>query len=537
MVKRELYLMEMIKSINTRFLGQIILLVLIFSISIIVRKPNFDKPIGRHHEWISAHTLITLKIWEHGSGPENYHFSPVYTFNDSLNKNIGILGGVVNEKGDYYYVSYPPFAFQLPYYFFKATGMPMSVKSLQVFSYLIHFCCSILVFYFISLLINKSIKNEFIWPAWIGFLLYVFSPGFLWFHSNVYFVDTLVQLFVIIQLISFYRILDKGKSANYRDFLFLFFASFLGVYTEWISLFVSFGFGLVLIFSIIFFKKFWYWKPLTLLTLSAVLSLSMTIFQYSSIGGFDQLMEVSLHKYSIRSGYEGVEGSEHGFSMDNAESYSYLKGHMQKNFQFTFQVFWVFLFLTIVFAFVLKRGFSRKSFLLLGVLLFGIIIHHLLFFNFNVVHDFSTLKTGLFIVLLSGVSSVTFIDFYNYNRRIKFIVLLILFVFIGVEIIQNVNRYKKDHNPAELNYYAYNVGNYIRQNVPKSELVFVDSWITPECMYYAERNYHSKKNISDAIELMKVVNVSNAVFIYTRNTDHPVDVYRISTFGDSVRIK
>jgi hypothetical protein len=56
-------------------------------------------------------------------------------------------------------------------------------------------------------------------------------------------------------------------------------------------------------------------------------------------------------------------------------------------------------------------------------------------------------------------------------------------------------------------------------------------------MYYAERNYHSKKNISDAIELMKVVNVSNAVFIYTRNTDHPVDVYRISTFGDSVRIK
>ena len=68
---------------------------------------------GRYHEWITAHTLLTCQIWEENGGPSAYNFNPVYTYPGEGNGHRDVLGGVAAKNGDVYYVSYPPFTFYL----------------------------------------------------------------------------------------------------------------------------------------------------------------------------------------------------------------------------------------------------------------------------------------------------------------------------------------------------------------------------------------------------------------------------------------
>ncbi|MBK9190197.1 MAG: hypothetical protein IPM77_01175 [Crocinitomicaceae bacterium] len=90
-------------------------IVVLFFISVSIRQENFSVPLSRHHEWITAHTLITCEIWEKNGGPSAYHFSPVYTYPGEGNIRRKMLGGVVDDKGEVYYVSYPPFSFLFAY--------------------------------------------------------------------------------------------------------------------------------------------------------------------------------------------------------------------------------------------------------------------------------------------------------------------------------------------------------------------------------------------------------------------------------------
>ena len=213
--------MNDIKKNRYKLIIQGITLIVIFLFSVQLRSFNLNKPIGRHHEWITAHTLMTLQIWERGGGPEHFHFSPVYTYEEQGNKKIGILGGVEDGKGNFYYVSYPSFGFLVPYYSIKIFGAGFSVLSIQVFGLVLHFIIATVLFILIHLVLNKRIGAEFCFSAWIGYLLYVFSGGNLWFHSNVYFVDVLMQLFFVLLLLLFIIIYKKKASIN-NYFLFAF---------------------------------------------------------------------------------------------------------------------------------------------------------------------------------------------------------------------------------------------------------------------------------------------------------------------------
>ncbi|MFN3342205.1 MAG: hypothetical protein ACK40M_05880 [Flavobacteriales bacterium] len=514
------------------------LLLLAFVVSVFVRMPNFNQPLGRHHEWITAHTLLTLKIWEHGGGPENYYFSPVYIFEGEQNKNIGILGGVSDKKRDFYYVSYPPFAFILPYYALKVVGAPMSVASIQVFGFALHLFTA-LVFYLLLLTVfNRKFREGVFLPAVIGYLFYLFSAGNLWFHSNVYFVDVLIQFFVFVQLLLFLKI-RKSEFGNKKWHWILFFAvNFIAIYTEWLGLFVAFVFGLITVVKWISDRQIKWVISGILLLLSAGFSLGLTVYQYSSISGFDNLYNVSVTKYELRSGYSGEEGSEHGFSMSNPESYKNLRVHNDRNYRFTLQALIVVGVLSLCIAFYRKRWFTADQYFILAVLLAGIILHLLLFFNFNAVHDFSTLKSGTFFILLLSFSSAVVIDFVqSFGRNVKIISTAVLSVFLFSKLLGNYNHYMDENSPLNLNYYSSNVGKAIYQYAKEDEMVFVDSWILPECMYYAERNYHSKSSIKDALGLMREWNVRKGLFIYTKASDAPVDIYRIFIEGDSIQVK
>ena len=117
----------------------IAILLLLFAFSVFARAPKLNGYLGWHHQWLSAHTLLTLTIWDE-NGIANHNFNPVYTFGNPRDKHIqSLTSGIPDEKGDYYYVSYPPFSFLLAYFCLSVVQAPISPYSIYALNLLLHF--------------------------------------------------------------------------------------------------------------------------------------------------------------------------------------------------------------------------------------------------------------------------------------------------------------------------------------------------------------------------------------------------------------
>ena len=125
-------------------------------LSVLVRLPKIGRPLSEHHEWLTATSILHIQIWyENGIG--RYHFAPVLSFNNKADKYINNWAseGMVDKEGNYYYTSYPPFAFIFPYFIFKFLHIYPTHTGLQIFNMILQCLCSIFLF----LLIKKNLKS------------------------------------------------------------------------------------------------------------------------------------------------------------------------------------------------------------------------------------------------------------------------------------------------------------------------------------------------------------------------------------------
>ena len=59
------------------------LLLLIFFISVIIRIPNLDRPLSKHHEFNAALILIPIDNWNQTS-PFDFNFGPVMSYQNEM---------------------------------------------------------------------------------------------------------------------------------------------------------------------------------------------------------------------------------------------------------------------------------------------------------------------------------------------------------------------------------------------------------------------------------------------------------------------
>jgi hypothetical protein len=472
--------------------------VVLFVISILVRLDNLKEPIGKHHEWLTGHVLSTISIFEKNSVSQHY-FSPVWTFNSEADRYLAGLTSFKDKNNYAYYVSYPPLCFLLPHFIFKATFTSASVTGIRIIGLFIHFFTAFFVLLIIYRAFDKKPADTFFIPAFAGFFLYVFASGNLWFHANVFFADTLVPLFISLFIYSLIKI-KKGDHSLAKGCLLLFTACFLGSYTEWQMLFVAFlGSAYFFIKSFRERKNIIYFLSICAGTL---LPLLITFYQYSQICGMKQLIEIQKAKYKQRSG-TNYDAAEAGYSMQNSFSYANLSAHYERNYNTLLDFSWYCLLLLFAFTIrgvISKEKLSERWFLVILAGLFAtIIIHHLAFFNFTAVHDFSTVKISLLLCLFCGyVIGLLFskIDTESFSFKLASgsiaISCLIYFHF-------SINKYYDVNNPEELMKGHKTSGDVIRKNVDGSEMVFSDYISTPETYWYAQRNVITVPNINEAI--------------------------------------
>jgi hypothetical protein len=243
----------------------------------------------------------------------------------------------------------------------------------------------------------------------LGFIIYLFTPVTLWFHSNVYMSDMMVQSFYIIGIYLVLK-LTSGKKAKISDYIWFAFINFLMVDTEWLGFF----FAVTVIGYTVFYRK----DPgkkylLTITALTTILALALTIWQFSQINGFKAFITSSIEKYQIRS---GIENADMGLSLANPQTWLNIIAHYLAGY-------WPVLIILGLFAVLhywrrngagaVKTHLHQKTkpipaapdSLWKPALIFSgipVLLHHAAFVNFTAVHDFSVLKTAVLLSILAG---------------------------------------------------------------------------------------------------------------------------------------
>jgi hypothetical protein len=468
------------------------LVIAIFIISILVRLDNLTAPIGRHHEFITGHVMTTVSIFE-TNGLAKHYFSPVCTFSNegdlALNRT-GILGDKIKDKNGYnYYTSYPPFCFLFPYFIFKAVGTECSIIAIRVLGLINNFVCGLLIFLIINRVFDKSCKKEVYFPAYIAYFVYIFSAGNLWFHANVWFADILVHLFILSSLYLFTFIIGAPSSNMKRKAFLLFIFTFFGVYTEYLALFLAGFMGLFFLIKSFSNKKFTIY--FVSIGLASVMSIGLTVYQYTRISGFDELKRVSNDKYELRS------GRSHDFQMAG-EATLYSSWALKKfwnNYTVNYGLTMLFFFAGLVTILVMllinteiKRITIKLSQFLIPIFLFlSILAHHYLFFNFSATHDFSTFKTSMVASICIGIAIALLYNFININKvknwAIGVICLFsILFFSFSLDNYYNVNCNNKESLMQKA------VGDAVLKYANDDQVVFTDQYQTPVIDWYAKRN-------------------------------------------------
>jgi hypothetical protein len=364
----------------------LLLLLLAFALSVLVRAPHIGRPLSAHHEYCSALVLTILENWRHG-GFSYHKGSPSSTFHNPADRYIHPASYTfATRDGHLYYLSHPQLAYYLPHLLYSLAGRAPSERSLTWFNMLFHLLTSVLLYRVLRECLPPAQELERDLVPLSAALLYLFMPAPLWFHGNAYMADMFVQNLWIIHLLVAVRVFTgDGVPQGWRMLLFCL-TLFLVLFTNWLGVFVAAtGAGLA-----------WFrwrrgggtaWLHLALLTVcTTVAALAVVLGIYAMRLGFSDLLTYLWYRFQDRATMQFWEGG--------------IVFHLGRLLE-AYRISWLPFLLLVPALFLVFRqrrwvqpGRGLKLFLLLTLL--PVLLDHAVLLKYAG-HDLATLKAGFFL--------------------------------------------------------------------------------------------------------------------------------------------
>lgn len=510
------------------------ILVVLFIISIIVRFENLSKPMGQHHEYITAHVLCTnYMFYKHGAS--TFYYSPVMNFDSEAERKCSKFHLLKDKKNNFYYYSYPPFAFLFPHFVFTMFSCEPNVLGIRIISLIIHLCSALLIYILVLRFFDKSIIEPLFFPALLSYFLYLFSTGNLWFHSQIYFADTLVQPFILGLMVLLQKHLVTIGRNGFFFYFILFVVSFFAVYTEYLAFFfVLFAGGFLLITYIKDRRNAHLIFTMTIFS-STILSIGMMLFQYSRIDSLGAIIKAMTERYKIRSGYH--ENASGGLNIMENKSYANLLQFYSENYGALLYFVMATILVALIALFLRKSGglnstqnnFSK----LFLIVLLAYFLHIALLFNFNAIHDFGTLKLTLIAIPLSGfligvVYKILLNDFPGLKK--------VFFIVVGLGSILffhfSVNKYHELNSPAKIPKYISEIPKLVKKYGAPNTFICSNTPFTYETSFYSKRRVEYIESKHDLMYILNYCKINMALFLF-RKTDY-YDIVKINPKGDTI---
>ena len=483
------------------------ILILLFGISVLVRLPNINRPLGAHYEWVSAHILITQQIW-YEEGPLKHYFVPAMTYSGAANRNISNDARMKNSNGQWYYTSGPPFVWIAPYLFFRLIGVYPDVLPLQIFCLIVHFVCALLIYLLVKELISKSSIRSWEISAFVASAVYLFTPASLWFHCNVYSGVFLNIIFIIAGAHLFVRFLDDESGIGH--YIKMGVLSFLMFYTGYFGVFF---FSVMGLYAIIYCDKKAAFKLICSISVGAFLGVMLFLIQYSTIDGFRSIVEYLFGRYLFVSGT--AQTTDKGLHVYDLHAWWRVLNHYEKAYGHIL----LFLLVLSVISISLGQGSlriklartDRRWIAVALITVVPVLMEHVVLFNYTSVHGFSVMPMLVAISIFVSLSLNSLISKLAMTRNkcdLYGNIASILTVF-SLVVVVSIGEYRHQNSNGHGLYKA--IGENIAKAAKTDEVVFLDAGglflnthgdIIPHIVFYAHRNvaaWHDQKTAKELI--------------------------------------
>lgn len=216
--------------LNAVFASEIALIFLAWLISVGVSSPVFNRPLGDLHEWLTAHTLVSMRAFEEWGFWKLLGASILIP---NSNEFIGVdITAFTKTEG--IYLSYPSLWIVLPYTTFKLLNLlPLDISLsplyLQVYNLIVNRLICGVVIYYLYLEIVKILAENLLTDysrrliAFLGLIGWMFTPPVMYWTQNVYGPDQAVLLPIyIIFLIALrckFRFEELSKPSKFLLFI------------------------------------------------------------------------------------------------------------------------------------------------------------------------------------------------------------------------------------------------------------------------------------------------------------------------------
>lgn len=475
------------------------LLLGIFLLSVVVRLPQLNRPLSKHHEFCTAISLRIMQIW-YDNGIEKYDYNPVMTYNNPadkyINNSANQTGRMIDKEGNYYYVSHPPFAYYAPYFVFKLLHIRPDVLPLQVFNLLLHFISALFVYFTVCLLSFNRARSLPYLSAVVAYTIYLFLPVTLWFQGNVYMSDMAVHTLFIIGVYIALKMIIRRKFYVPKYIFFYVVVLALMIYTSWLGVFFAAG---VIVYSLLHVRGevkgfgvfLWSTVLVTILMLRAI------VYQYSQINGVDAYIEEMLSRYIVRGSLEGTDQGLWSFMF----SYLWLIKTLLYNYIIHYIVVYALIAVFVYLAVTrkkLKIVFSENGYRFIWLSAAPVLMLHAVFLNYSV-HDFSVLYASLFFSVVLGM-------LYDKVKKSGAIPLTRMRWGLVAALVLLVVQYQLMNMPDIFKRYEQeDHGLGIKKTVKNDEVVFIanEPSIDPQTVFYAQRNLRYAANKEEALSFLK----------------------------------
>lgn len=490
-------------SINPFYKRTLPILIGIFGLSVLLRIPTLDRPLsGKHHEFCTAIALRIMHVWS-DKGIDAYRGLPVMTYEGKANKHINNFasssGEMVDEHGNYYYVSHPPFGYYFPYVVISAFNAEPNPSSIKFFHLWVNYISALFVYFTICLLGTNRARSDLYLPGFIGFVIYLFNPATLWFQSNAYMSDMLVHAFFIVGVYTALKMFMRRKFRVPKYFLTYSAFVFLMCYTSWLGYFFAFS---AVIYSLFKARKNREFLIPSLIGVGAAfLALALTLWQYSHIAGWDALLTELTNRITHRG---SLEGSNAGWL-----GYLYVKAMETKLLLFNYITSYLPIYFLLIYFMrrILSAGrmrivFTRNGYRFLWLSSLPIILLHFTLLNYSA-HDFTTLYASLFLSVLVGILYDKIYHGQATKRKS-------LNVALGLTLVLMIGQYFFINRPGEISLrgdrydWFEQAGTEIAKEAGDNEVVFLlGRKPMPELIWYSKRNIQQVGSRDEALNWLR----------------------------------
>lgn len=254
---------------------------------------NYDSP------W---QTLLILRAWAQ-TPASVHHFLPLVSLGGLMDKGIEFgIGSTLphDAAGNYYYLSFPPLGFFVPYVIHFIFRIEPTFISLMVYNLGIHFICALIIVVLSGRACQmfSATQRTTIIVQILAAATYLFSYEPMFTHGPIYWCQSLTQIPLLTACYAITRLIENPKDILFSVVIVL--LCFITPYIEWTGFVAAAG------FTIAFFYLAWHEKNSLFLLLAfscgaaAAFSLIVYLLHIMTVIGFSESVQYLLFRWSIR---------------------------------------------------------------------------------------------------------------------------------------------------------------------------------------------------------------------------------------------